>query len=173
MSVQRFFGVSLVIIVATLCIETSVQASAGKNYIAPTVSFGLETTKGINSKFVVADHVSIRPFLEFGSNDKILSFGTAMGSSITYDFSNSPKDLFQPFVGIGYEVNDTQTRTLEPSMGFFGVQTFTQKQSRNFFVEAGSDFNVSPGISINTRVRIPLEDTGRDPTFSIGTGFRF
>jgi hypothetical protein len=173
MNVQRFFGVNLAIIATTLCIETSVQAGEGKNYIAPTVSFGLETTRGINSKFAIADHVSIRPFLEFGSNDQVILSGVAIGGSITYDFGNFQKDFFQPFVGVGYESNGTRTRKLEETVGFLGGRTITQKTSRNFFVEAGSDFNVSPGISINTRVRIPLEDTGRDPTFSIGTGFRF
>lgn len=173
MNVQRFFLVSLTIIVATLCIETSVQAGEGKNYIAPTVSFGLETTKGINSKFVIADHVSIRPFLEFGARNALYTFPTAIGGSITYDFGDSRKDFFQPFVGVGYEVNGTQSRKLEEATGFFGLPKLIPKTSRNFFVEAGSDLNVSPGISINTRLRIPLEDTGRDPIFSIGAGFRF
>jgi outer membrane protein W len=173
MKMPRFFWAIAAISLTTVIMTKSAQAGEGKNYIAPTVSFGLETTKGINSKFVIADHISIRPFLESGTSDGLYIFALALGSSITYDFGDSQKDFFQPFVGVGYETNSTQTRTLEETTGLLGSPRLNQKTSRNFFVEAGSDFNVSPGISINTRVRIPLEDTGRDPTFSIGTGFRF
>jgi outer membrane protein W len=173
MKMSRFSWAIIAISLTTASTAKSAKAGEGKNYIAPTVSFGLETTKGINSKFAIADHVSIRPFLDFGTNDGFNVFAVAIGGSITYDFSDSQKDFFQPFVGIGSEANSTQTRKLEQADNILGSPRFSQKPSRNFFVEAGSDFRVSPGISINTRVRIPLEDTGRDPTFSIGTGFRF
>jgi Opacity family porin protein len=169
----RFFWAIVAISLTTISMTKSAQADEGKNYIAPTVSFGLETTSGVNSKFVVADHVSIRPFLEFGSSDRFLKSGIAFGSSITYDFADSKNSAVQPFIGVGYEYNSTQTRTLEAATPSFVSRAFEQKPSHNLFVEAGSDFNVSPSISVNTRLRVPLEDTGRDPTFSIGAGFRF
>lgn len=165
--------ISIVTIAVNVSFNIPVQAGESENYIGPTGSFGLETTGGINSKFVIADHFSLRPFLEFGKNDDFLRWRRAFGASVTYDFNNS-KDVIQPFVGAGYEFNNTESRILEPTTrGLFSTPTLSPKNSNNLFLEAGADLNVSPRFSVNSRVRIPLGDTGRDPTFSVGAGFRF
>ena len=121
----------------------------GNNYIAPSVTFGgRQTIFSVESKFGIADNISLRPYVGFPSA------GIQFGSSVTYDWDLRQASLpITPFIGLGVTF---QT----------GLNTSTVS------AQIGADFNISENITLLGTVAFPLSNnfvTG----VTLGAGFRF
>lgn len=139
-----------IVAAAVTQMPSEAQAGVGENYIGPTISFGNgETTLGINSKFGVAENLSLRPFVSFPSNR------TQFGTSLTYDFDLVSRTPVTPFAGAGIVFNSSS-----------GVSDSTA------FLQAGADFNVSQEFTINGSLNIPLR-SGSSTFLTVGAGYRF
>jgi hypothetical protein len=141
--------------IATAITQTPKSALAGgvgNNYIAPSVTFGNGATLfGIDSKFGIADNVSLRPFVTFPSG------GTEFGSSITYDWDLRQASLpLTPFIGLG-----------------LGFQTGNQNTTTNGFAQVGADLNVSDNVALLGSVVIPFNNNGGGTNVTLGAGLRF
>jgi opacity protein-like surface antigen len=134
-------------LVSAPAIAQPARDSAEKqNYIGPQVNFLNGTTGfGANSRFGIADNISVRPFIGFASSV------TYFGASATYDFNldnpGQPSSGFTPYAGVGF-IGDNISSTV--------------------FLELGSDYNLSENIVLNANYR--FRDRG---FFSIGAGFKF
>jgi hypothetical protein len=130
------------------------NAQTGQSVVGPSVAFGSGSTVfGIDSKFGVADSVSIRPAVYFGSGN------TLFGSAVTYDFNlanSGNANKITPFVGGSL---------------FFGSNS---GNSSLFSILGGADFDVSDNIQLKGAVNVPISNGGSGSTFvTIGAGFKF
>jgi hypothetical protein len=142
----------LAIIVAAIAPSTqsALAGGIGNNYIAPAVTFGGGSTVfGLDSKIGVANNFSVRPFITFPSG------GTEYGASLTYDWDlrQSPTAI-TPFLGLGFEFQNTGGRT-----------------TNNAFGQVGADFNINDGVALLTSIGIPFN--GGDTNVTVGAGIRF
>jgi opacity protein-like surface antigen len=153
------------VLVATIAVISATGAtaqSAKKNYIGPSIGFGSAgggsaTLFGVNSKFGVADSVSIRPYAQFGSVGGVSI--TSYGATATYDF-NLPQSELTPYAGIGYG----------------GVSASAGGQSGSgggLAIEFGADYNVNDSVALNASYRILNISGASASTFNIGGGFKF
>lgn len=137
--------------VAAMGIMHPATAQTGQSVVGPSVAFGQgNTVFGIDSKFGVAESVSIRPAIYFNSGN------TLFGSAITYDFNlpGGGANKITPFVGGSL---------------FFGSNS---GNSSNFNILGGADFDVSDTIQLKGAVNVPISSGGG--TFvTIGAGFKF
>jgi hypothetical protein len=103
----------------------------------------------VNGKFGIAESISIRPIIAFGSGS------TGIGASATYDFNlpGQSSTKFEPFAGIGFLTNT--------SAGGNGI----------FYAQVGTDFDITENIVLNGDLKIPLN--GGSTNFGIGAGFKF
>jgi hypothetical protein len=131
--------------------QAAFAGGIGNNYIGPSVSFGNGSTVfGIDSKFGVADNVSLRPYVTFPSG------GTTFGTSLTYDWDLRKSSLpITPFIGLGLNFNTANSNT-----------------STNGFAQVGADLDVTDSISLLGAVSIPF-NSGNSTTVTIGSGLRF
>lgn len=162
---------SILATVASVCTAALLLLSAGganaqekTTYIGPSVSFvGGGSLIGVNAKFKVADSISVRPFVQFGTitygafgNDSV----TIFGASATYDL-NIPRSDFNPYAGVGY-----QSGPGSKNVGF-GLSIPSPITSGIYF-EVGTDYNISDSIALNASYRI--KDGG---SFNLGGAYRF
>ena len=143
----------LMTLVATAVTQSPQAARAGgigNNYIAPSVTFGGGSSLfGVDSKFGIADNVSLRPFITFPSGR------TELGSSITYDFDLRQASFpITPFIGLG-----------------LGFETGNSNNTTTGFAQVGADFNVSDSIALLGSVAIPFNNNSTSVT--VGAGLRF
>ena len=145
-----------------------------KYYIAPSISFGqrLEasfggqivpgtgatlTAYGVTGKIEVADNISVRPFVTFGSGSSptlsVAGFtgnvnysSTTYGVSGTYDYT-IPNSDFTPYGGAGFYSNSVNT-SVTPNI--FGVGTTSQS---GLYFEAGVDYQISDSIILNANYK--------------------
>jgi hypothetical protein len=131
--------------------QAAVAGGIGNNYIGPSVNFGNGSSVfGIDSKFGIADNVSLRPYVTFPSG------GTTYGTSLTYDWDLRKSSLpITPFVGLGINFNSASNNT-----------------STTGFAQIGTDLDVSENISLLGSVQIPF-NSSNSTTVTIGSGLRF
>jgi opacity protein-like surface antigen len=152
---KNLLPTSLAIVATTVAAQAPEAARAGgigTNYIGPTVNFaGSSSNIGVNSKLGIADHISLRPFVNFPSG------GTNFGTSITYDWDlrQSPAPI-TPFIGAGIQF----------ASGSFNTNT-------TGFAQAGLDLNVSDNFSLLANVNIPLSSNNAVTTATVGAALRF
>ena len=132
--------------------QSALAGGVGNNYIAPSVTFGDGATVfGIDSKFGVANNVSLRPFLSFPSG------GTEFGTSLTYDWDLRQASFpVTPFIGLG-----------------LGFQTGNQNTTTTGFAQVGADFNVSDNVALLGSVAIPFNNNNGGTNVTLGAGLRF
>ncbi len=141
--------------VAVISTSTSAQAQLGKNTIGPSVLFGSgNSAVGIDSKFGIADNISIRPSVYFPNG------GTIFGAGLTYDFDlkGGNANKITPFAGgllfISSANNGGASRT---DVGITG----------------GADFDVSESIQLKGAITVPISSNNSSTLFGISAGFRF
>jgi hypothetical protein len=136
----------------------AIAADEKTSYVGPSIGFSNGTTLyGINAKIKVADSISVRPFIQFGSISAgpVSATLTNYGASATYDFS-LPDAGFNPYLGVGVLGSSV-------SVGNFGSAS-----GSGIYFEAGADYNASESIVINANYK--FRDSGY---LSIGGGYRF
>jgi hypothetical protein len=142
-------GIVAVIAVASPAQAQKYQYNQNKhNYVGPSVSFGGGSTAiGANSRFGLADSISVRPFIAFDSGSSIY------GGSVTYDFNldtgEGQSNGFTPYGGVG----------------IIGASGFGNS---GIYFEIGADYNANESIVLNANHRF----NGGGFT-SIGAGFKF
>ncbi len=122
------------------------------NTIGPALSIGGgQTVFGIDSRFGIADNLSLRPFIQFPSG------GTIFGSSLTYDFNTTRTEKIQitPFVGGGVAIAS-------------GGNNNTQA-----YLAGGADFGVTDNIELKAELDIPLSSNNSSTSVTLGAGFKF
>ncbi len=131
--------------------QAAFAGGIGNNYIGPSGTFGnSQSVFGIDSKFGVADNVSLRPYVTFPSG------GTTFGTSLTYDWDLRKSSLpITPFIGLGLNFNTANSNT-----------------STNGFAQIGTDLNINDSFSLLAAVAIPFNG-GNSTTVTIGSGLRF
>jgi hypothetical protein len=142
--------------IASVGISASAQAEMGKSVIGPSLAIGNGNTSfGIDSKFGIADNISLRPAIYFGNG------ATVIGSALTYDFDlraagNASK--ITPFLG-GAVFLGTSGGNNATIAGFVG----------------GADFDISNDIQLKGAINVPItNNAGAGSTFvTLGAGFKF
>jgi hypothetical protein len=150
---KNFFAAAILCSsVAVLGISSSAQARPTQGVVGPSLLFGGGSTVfGIDSKFGVADNISIRPAVYFGNG------GTLFGAGVTYDFSlPGDSSKFTPFVG-GTLLLATGGGASATAVGLVG----------------GADFDVTDTIQLKAAVNIPLTSNNSSTAVQIGAGFKF
>ena len=142
---------TLVATAVTQSPQAALAGGIGNNYVAPSVSFGGGSSVfGIDSKFGIADNVSLRPFVTFPSG------GTEFGSSITYDFDLRQASFpVTPFIGLG-----------------LGIETGNSNNTTTGFAQIGADLNVSDSVALLGSVAIPFNNNS-STSVTLGAGLRF
>lgn len=142
---------TLVATAVTQSPQAAVAGGIGNNYIAPSVTFGGGSSVfGIDSKFGIADNVSLRPYIAFPSGS------TQFGSSITYDWDLRQASLpITPFVGLG-----------------LSFETGNSNNTTTGFAQVGADLNVSDSIALLGAVAIPFNNNS-STSVTLGAGLRF
>ena len=144
---------SIITAAITQAPQSALAGGIGNNYIAPTATFGGgQTSFGIDSKFGIADNVSLRPYVVFPSG------GTEFGTSLTYDWDLRQANFpVTPFIGLG-----------------LGFETGNQSTTTNGFAQVGADFNVNESFALLGSVAIPFNsNNGNATTLTVGAGLRF
>jgi outer membrane protein W len=135
--------------------------SNNKNYIGPQITVGNATGFGVNSKFGVADNISIRPFATIYSFSNLNV--TFIGAAATYDFNldqpgQSPSG-FSPYAGLGYEaIIASGSIAGSPAGGSVA----------GLYAEVGTDYHLNDSFLLNANYR--FKSLG---ALSIGAGFKF
>jgi hypothetical protein len=147
----------VLIALATAATSAAICAPAqaggvGTNSIGPFVSFGGGSSSiGVDGKFGIADHISIRPFVEFPSG------GTNYGASLTYDFDlRDVPNQFTPYLGVGFAASSIN--------GGGSVSTG--------YATAGLEFPISRPIELKASVDVPFS-SGFTTSVNVGASFRF
>jgi hypothetical protein len=124
----------------------------GNNYVGPAVTFGGgQSVFGIDSKFGIADNISLRPFVTFPSG------GTQFGTSLTYDWDlRQSATPITPFIGVGV-----------------GFQTGNSNNTTNGFAQVGADFNVNESFALLGSVAIPFSSNNSNTSVTVGANLRF
>jgi opacity protein-like surface antigen len=137
---------------SALAAAPAMAGGIGNNAITPSVTFGGDQSVfGIDTKFGVADNVSLRPFIAFPSG------GTSFGSSITYDFDlRQSATPITPFIGVGVDFTSANNGGGSTTTGF---------------AQVGADFNVTKQFALLGSVAIPFNNGGTSVT--LGAGLRF
>jgi hypothetical protein len=156
---MRFTMKKSIATLAILCASATIigvmqpaNAQLGKSVVGPSVAFGSGATVfGIDSKFGVAESISVRPAVYFGSGN------TLFGSAVTYDFNlpSTGANKITPFVGGSL---------------FFGSNSGS---SSVFSFLGGADFDVSDTIQLKGAVNVPISSNNSNAFVTIGAGFKF
>jgi hypothetical protein len=143
---------ALSVVASTLAAAPAMAGGIGNNAITPSVTFGDgQSTFGIDTKFGVADNISLRPFIAFPSG------ATSFGTSLTYDFDlRQSATPITPFLGAGVDFTSANNGGASTTTGFF---------------TAGADFNITKQFALLGSVAIPFNNGGS--SFTLGAGFRF
>ncbi len=142
---------TLVATAVTQSPQAALAGGIGNDYIAPSVTFGGGSSVfGIDSKFGIADNVSLRPFVAFPSGR------TEFGSSITYDWDLPQASLpITPFIGLG-----------------LGFETGNSNNTTTGFAQIGADLNVSDSVALLGSIAIPFNNNS-STSVTLGAGLRF
>jgi opacity protein-like surface antigen len=138
-----------------LGMSAPVRAEVSQNTIGPSLAIGSGTTSiGIDSRFVVSENLSVRPFVFFPSG------GTVFGSSLTYDFASSRASKFDmtPYLGGGVAVGAANN----------GGTSTTQ-----VFFTGGADFGITDSIDLKAALDVPLTSNNSSTNVRLGAGFKF
>ena len=151
---------------AVLTLSASGTMAQTKNYAGLSLSsVESRTAFGINSRFGVAENISVRPYIQVISESA--GGGTVTtslyGVSATYDFK-MPKSELTPYVGIGL-----QSASASVSGGGSSA-TFTGETGAYF--EGGVDYAVSDSIVLNANYKSRYY-TGSSGYFTVGAGYNF
>ena len=143
---------SILTAASVLLSVSSASASEDKqNYVAPTVGFfGGNTLYGINTKFGIAENVSLRPFIQLNSSGT--GSVTIYGASATYNLK-IPDSKLVPYLGLGASAISA---------------TGTARGSGGVYFEGGIDYNASDSFVINANYK-----SAADTWINIGAGYRF
>ncbi len=137
---------------AILSISTAVQAEMGKNAIGPSI--GISDGKayfGLDSKFIINETLSVRPFVYFPSR------GAMFGAGLTYDF-NVP--------------NPVKPSQVIPFVGGAVAVASGANSTTAVYITGGADFDITDRIQFKGALDIPL--TGGQTTQATFTaGYRF
>ncbi len=135
-----------------LSISTAAKAEMGKNAVGPSI--GISDGKvyfGVDSKFIINETLSVRPFIYFPSR------GAIFGAGLTYDF-NDPNPVKQsqviPFVGGAVAVASGSNSTTA------------------VYITGGADFNVTNNIQFKGALGVPLTG-GQNTQATFTAGYRF
>jgi len=142
---------TLVATAVTQSPQAALAGGIGNNYIAPSVTFGGGSSVfGIDSKFGIADNVSLRPYVAFPSGN------TQFGTSITYDWDLRRASVpITPFVGLG-----------------LNLETGGSNNTTTGFAQLGADLNVSDSVALLGSVAIPFNNNS-STSVTLGAGLRF
>ena len=162
-SKKSIFAVASCLLTASCVLLSAGGASAQEktSYVGPSIGFSNGTTLfGINAKVKVADSISIRPFVQFGSRSvgPVSATVTFYGASATYDFS-LPSTQFAPYAGVGY-LGATASASFQGSSA--------SASDSSIYFEVGSDYNITDSIAVNANYK--FKDNG---FLSIGGAYRF
>jgi opacity protein-like surface antigen len=150
------------LLAAALMLVSATGAMAGeeKSYVGPTIGLGGGTVFGVTSKFPVADSISARPFIQFGSQSFIGGSASLAlyGASATYDFK-LPGSGFVPYAGIGI---------LAATVSVSGSGYTGSASGTGLYFDLGTDYAVSDSIVLNASYRSNIGGY-----FSIGAGYQF
>jgi hypothetical protein len=143
-------------LVAVLEMTLPAQADLGRNSIGPSISSSNSSSFsfGIDSKFGISDHISVRPFAYFPSG------GTNVGSELTFDFNFKTRDGFSisPFLGGSVAANSGGNGNNKTTFGLVG----------------GADFPVSDSFGLKAALNVPLSNgSGQTAGITLGAGLRF
>jgi opacity protein-like surface antigen len=150
------------LLTAALMLVSATGAMAGeeKSYVGPTIGLGGGTVFGVTSKFPIADSISARPFIQFGSQS--FTGGSASlalyGASATYDFK-LPGSGFVPYAGIGI---------LAATVSVSGSGYTGSASGTGVYFDLGTDYAVSDSIVLNASYRSNIGGY-----FSVGAGYQF
>jgi hypothetical protein len=126
----------------------------GRNTIGPSISIGNGVTVGIDSKFGIAENVSLRPFIYFGNG------GTDFGTALTYDINlknTGNTNKITPFIGGSVDIR---------SGSGVGVTTAS--------LVAGAEYELTESIQLKAAINVPLNSSqGQSTNLTAGAGFRF
>jgi hypothetical protein len=156
----------LSVLASAAILATAVQlpsnAAPKTNTIGPQISFGNGLTLfGAKAKFGVADSISVRPELAFGSVGGVSIIG--YGAALTYDFdlssSQSSTTQFEPYAGIGF-------------LGISASGNGGSGSTSSAFIDLGTDIGLGGNLNLNADLKISLGGGG-GTLFGIGAGFKF
>jgi hypothetical protein len=168
---------TLVIISPLVAIALANPALAGeskpKNYVGVTLqsTSGL-TLYGVQGRVGVADNISVRPFVTFGSRtDRQNILGTPVsvntsvsyyGASLTYDLS-LPDSPLNAYAGLGYV---GASATVSGSTGNTSLGSVSGADSGTY-VEVGADYQIGGNIILNANYKT------NSSVFGITAGYSF
>jgi hypothetical protein len=135
-----------------LGISTAAQAEIGKNAVGPSLAISDgKAYFGVDSKFVINETLSVRPFIYFPSR------GAMFGAGLTYDFNTpNPVKKYQvtPFVG-----------------GAVAVATGSNSTTA-VYITGGADFDITDNIQFKGALNVPLTG-GQNTQATFTAGYRF
>jgi hypothetical protein len=132
--------------------STAVKAEIGKNAVGP--SLGISDGKayfGADSKFVINETLSVRPFVYFPSR------GAIFGAGLTYDF-NVP--------------NPVKQSQVTPFLGGAVAVASDSNSTTAVYITGGADFDVTDRIQFKGALAIPLTG-GQNTQATFTAGYRF
>jgi hypothetical protein len=130
------------------------KPEVGKNTIGPSLSLGGGAAIGVDSRFGLAENLSLRPFIYFGNG------GTDFGTALTYDINlrtTNSGNKFSPFIG-----------------GAVDIATGNNSSLTTASLVAGTEYELTETIQLKASVNVPLTSSqGQSTDVTIGAGFRF
>jgi hypothetical protein len=130
------------------------KSEVGRNTVGPSVSFGSGVAIGIDSKFGIAENLSLRPFIYFGNG------GTDFGTALTYDINlktSNNTNKITPFVG-----------------GAVDIKTGSSTGLTTASLVAGAEYELTDTVQLKAAVNVPLNSAqGQNTNVTVGAGFRF
>ncbi len=140
--------------ITTLFAVQPAQAQIKPSQIAPSVSFGGNTTVfGIDSRFPVTSNISIRPKISFPSG------GIVLGTSATYDFDMYGSDTrLEPYVGAGFNV-------------YTGDNNNSGANITGYLI-GGTDYSLNDQFTLKGSVAIPFKSE-YSTDLTLGVGYKF
>lgn len=143
-----------VLSIATLTFVRPVQAQTKPSHIAPSISFGGNTSVfGVDSRFPVSQNLSIRPNLRFPSG------GVVVGTSVTYDFDNSGMDSrIEPYIGAGLNIYTGDNNNNGANVTGYAI--------------GGADYSLNDQFVLKGSVALPFKSE-YSTDITLGVGYKF
>jgi hypothetical protein len=133
-------------------ISTAAQAEMGTNALGPSI--GISNGKayfGVDSKFIINETLSVRPFVYFPSN------GAMFGAGLTYDFNVS---------------NPVKQSQVTPFVGGAVAVASGSNSTTAVYITGGADFDITDNIQFKGALDIPLTG-GQNNQATFSAGYRF
>ena len=135
-----------------LSISTAAKAEMGKNAVGPSI--GISDGKvyfGVDSKFIINETLSVRPFVYFPSR------GAIFGAGLTYDFN---------------EAKPVKPSQVTPFVGGAVAVASGSNSTTAVYITGGADFNVTDNIQFKAALDVPLTG-GQNTQATFTAGYRF